>query len=187
MNYSLPPEFVKLKEERERAVADFLARRSVDANEVNEFVSGEYGGSSADRAALVASWAASLKPATGGEAFWQVVRRQWPSFDRINHTEYRRQFHRFEPYWLPTRAEVKLKDKLVVYRGQSALSRVGLSWTLRREVAEGFAHGHRGIQVPDPVVLERRIERKHVAMAFLDDRDEAEVALWAPPRPQRKM
>lgn len=181
---TMPPSFdiAKLQKEHESAVASFLKMRSVDPAEVNAFVYGPYGGGSHVRSTLVAQWARSLTPAAGGHAFWQVIREQWATFDRIDHAEYQRQFRRFSPYWLLTQEVADLADCMMIYRGQSSLSRVGLSWSLSRDVAEGFARGHRGIPVPEPVVLERRIHRKQVALAVIGDRDEAEVVLWVPPR-----
>jgi hypothetical protein len=179
-----PVNLAKVQEQHDAAIANFLAMRSVDAVQVSAFLNGPYGGSSEVRSALVAQWAALLKPSAGGQAFWRVIREQWPSFDRIDHGEYRQQFKRFAPYWLLTREVANLKDGITVFRGQSRLSPVGLSWSLRREVAESYAHGHRGIPVPQPIVLERRIHRKQVALVIIDDRNEAEVVLWTPPRHQ---
>lgn len=175
-------DIAKLREQQEDAVAKFLEARNVDAGEVNAFLFGPYGGESSDRAYLFAQWASTLKPSRGGKAFWEVVRQQWSSFDRIDHAEYQRQFRRFAPYWAATSEVTDLEDEMVVYRGQSSLSPLGLSWSLRRDVAESFARGHRSIRVLQPVVLERRIRREQVALAINEERNEAEIVLWAPPR-----
>lgn len=64
----------------------------------------------------------------------------------------------------------------MVYRGCSRERVRGLSWTLDEKVAQSFARGHRGIPVPDPVVVCGEIGRKHVFGVF-NDRDESEIVL----------
>ena len=73
-----------------------------------------------------------------------------------------------------------LPATMTVYRGQSADASPGLSWTLDRKVAERFARGHRGMKLPNPVVLEITVSRDDVAL-FITDRDEAEVVLFEAP------
>jgi hypothetical protein len=50
----------------------------------------------------------------------------------------------------------------------------GFAWTTDRAVAEGFAGGHRGIRVPDPVIISAVIRKEHVFFAT-NDRSEHEV------------
>jgi hypothetical protein len=70
-----------------------------------------------------------------------------------------------------------LPSRFTVHRGQDASAAVGLSWTLRRSVAEDFARGHRGIRNEQPVVITRRIRKSTIAF-FSDDREEKEVVLF---------
>src|SRR5262245_38026515 len=54
-----------------------------------------------------------------------------------------------------TRPDIEpLQWPVQIYRGCSRLRVRGLPWTMDRKVAEGFARGHRGKSVPDPVVAE---------------------------------
>jgi hypothetical protein len=69
-----------------------------------------------------------------------------------------------------------LPDLIRVYRGCSAARVAGLAWTLSQDVAAGFARGHRGIAVPDPVVAEANIPKRAV-FALIADREENEIVL----------
>jgi hypothetical protein len=71
-----------------------------------------------------------------------------------------------------------------IYRGCSRPRVRGVSWTMDRKVAEGFARGHRGISVPDPVVAEAVVERVAV-FAMLNEREESELLI--DPRRLRKL
>jgi hypothetical protein len=73
-----------------------------------------------------------------------------------------------------------LPERLKVYRGQSADWEVGLSFTIDPTVAKSFAHGHRGIRLPNPVVLEVEINKADIAFAT-NEREESEVVLFQPP------
>ena len=73
-----------------------------------------------------------------------------------------------------------MEDRLIIYRGQSARSPLGLSWTLRRETAVGFARGHRGLLNPSPVIVETTVNKADVACYFTD-RNEEEIVLFKPP------
>lgn len=61
-----------------------------------------------------------------------------------------------------------------IYRGGSRQRVRGLSWTTDIKIARGFAHGHRGIRVPDPVVATARIPNEAIFTVFVD-RNESEV------------
>jgi hypothetical protein len=76
----------------------------------------------------------------------------------------------------PAPVPADLPDKLRVFRGCSRERVLGVAWTTDRQVAEGFARGHRGIPVPDPVVASGVIDRRQVFMTF-DDRSESEIVL----------
>jgi hypothetical protein len=63
-----------------------------------------------------------------------------------------------------------------VFRGCSRPRVRGVSWAIDRAVAEGFARGHRGIRVPDPVVASAVIPKEYIFFAT-NDRSEQEVVL----------
>jgi hypothetical protein len=65
---------------------------------------------------------------------------------------------------------------LQVFRGCSRARVCGIAWTMERTIAEGFARGHRGIRVPDPVVASALIPKDAIFFAT-DDRNENEIVL----------
>ena len=68
-----------------------------------------------------------------------------------------------------------LPEHFTVYRGGSRVRIDGaISWTTDVHVAEGFARGHGGIRVPDPVVATGTIAKSAVFLAT-NDRSESEV------------
>ncbi|MFK4561891.1 hypothetical protein ABIF94_002490 [Bradyrhizobium ottawaense] len=67
-------------------------------------------------------------------------------------------------------------SRITVYRGCSSARVHGLSWTTNPKVAQEFALGHRGIRVPDPVVLKAEIRKSNVITA-IPDREEDEIIL----------
>lgn len=69
-----------------------------------------------------------------------------------------------------------LPDPVRVFRGCSRERVEGVSWTTERRVAEGFAHGHRFIPVPDPVVATAMIAKDSIFLAN-NERNEHEVLL----------
>lgn len=81
-------------------------------------------------------------------------------------------------HW-PAEAHTFLRTLLpvvTVYRGCSRQRVNGISWTLDRSVAETFARGHRGIAVPDPVIVTGTIARDRI-LAVFTERNEREVLL----------
>ena len=125
--------------------------------------------------------------AIGGAIFWRVVAQEWTGFDAIPHAAYAAAFRRHRAAWSPDcmapadrAAWDALPEVVTLYRGQPSAAPPGLSWTLRREVAEGFARGHRGIPVPSPAILRASVPRDAVAFCSTE-RDEAEAMLFAPP------
>jgi hypothetical protein len=69
-----------------------------------------------------------------------------------------------------------LPDLVAVHRGCSRPRVRGVSWSTDPEVAAGFAAGHRGIRVPDPVIASAVIPKTHVFTVFVERR-ESEVIL----------
>ena len=55
-----------------------------------------------------------------------------------------------------------LPPQVQVYRGCSRTRVRAVAWTTDRSVAEGFARGHRGIRLPDPVVASAVIPKEHI-------------------------
>ena len=71
----------------------------------------------------------------------------------------------------------ELPERITVYRGCSKMRQRGLAWTTDRGVAEGFAKGHRQIEVPEPVVIKCDVPKSVVLATFAYDRQENEVLL----------
>ncbi|KRB30152.1 hypothetical protein ASE05_29575 [Mesorhizobium sp. Root172] len=71
-----------------------------------------------------------------------------------------------------------LPEQVRVYRGCSRPRVKGISWTTDIAVAEDFARGHRGIQVPQPVLAKALIYKGDI-LAVSSHRGEAEVLLNA--------
>jgi hypothetical protein len=69
-----------------------------------------------------------------------------------------------------------LQDEMTIYRGCMAGRELGISWTLDKEVAERFAHGHRGSRVPNPVIAQATISKDNICSVFTSRR-EAEVVV----------
>jgi len=70
-----------------------------------------------------------------------------------------------------------LPPKVAVYRGASRSRVRGLSWTTDRKIAEPFAHGHRGIRVPNAVVCSAEIDREAALFFVSVSRGESEIVL----------
>lgn len=69
-----------------------------------------------------------------------------------------------------------LPDRITIYRGCSRSRIHAVSWTTDLEVAKGFAKGHRGISVPDAVLMTAKI-RKSDIITVIQDRDESEIII----------
>jgi hypothetical protein len=70
-----------------------------------------------------------------------------------------------------------LPEKIVVYRGTSRSRVRGLSWTIDGKIAEGFAHGHRGMRLPDGVVCSAKIDKETGIFFVSVSRQESETVL----------
>lgn len=119
------------------------------------------------------------------DTFWQLLFREWPSFDAIPHLEYAdlmQRLRRVRPVELMP-SEMRsfyeaLPDKVAVYRGGDGWDVMGgLSWTLDYEVAETFARGHRGMFNPHPVVISGVVAKDDIAFAT-NERGEKEVVVF---------
>lgn len=174
-------------EEAERAAAEaaLLARPDPDALRLH--LSRFYG--SHQRPAAFLDLADRMR--LDGAAWWRLVMAEWSSLDAIPHAAFAAAFRRRRAAWTPDAmapADRAMFDALpplvTIYRGQSDARPLGVAWTLRRDVAAGFAAGHRGIRVPLPVVVAARVRRCAVAFCSAERR-EAEAVLFRPPARSR--
>ncbi|ODM46051.1 hypothetical protein A9320_08545 [Ruegeria sp. PBVC088] len=140
-----------------------------------EYIYGPNVAGSAARPLILLEWIKAL-PNDAGPNFWRVVADVWSSCDLIPHIHFSVQLQRFRK----DAPEIDLPAERVVFRGQDARQRLGLSWSLSREVAERFAKGHRGILNPEPAVFSMKIRREDVALS-LSDRNEDEIVLFTMP------
>jgi hypothetical protein len=67
-----------------------------------------------------------------------------------------------------------LPEVVTVYRGCSRERVNGISWTINREVAKDFTRGHRGIYVPDPIIVTATVKKSEIMAVFVD-RAEQEI------------
>jgi hypothetical protein len=116
--------------------------------------------------------------------FWAILLRTWPSCDDtwMLKTRLLRAMKKAGPVMPELLSEHErrffegLPAQVPVFRGCSRPRVRGISWTMERTIAEGFAHGHRGIRVPDPVVASALIPKDAIFFAT-DDRNEKEIVL----------
>lgn len=145
---------------------------------------------STERAEVVIDWVvANVKLANEDKAiqellgrnFWEIIRQEWPGFDRINHEFYEQIFTKFRPYWNASPAELALTDEVEIWRGQNRQNQqLGLSWATDRSIAERFARGLR-FKNSEPVLYRTKTKSTDIALA-IDDRGEAEVVLFERPK-----
>jgi len=69
-----------------------------------------------------------------------------------------------------------LSDEVTVYRGGDASKHIGAAWSTDRDVALGFARGHRGIRNPDPIITAATVSKEDILAVFVD-REESEVLI----------
>jgi hypothetical protein len=69
-----------------------------------------------------------------------------------------------------------LPDPIRVFRGTSRARVLGVSWTTDRQLAEGFARGHRRIPVPEAVVATALVPKAAI-FGVTVERNESEVIL----------
>lgn len=83
--------------------------------------------------------------------------------------EFRLHLDESEKAWMSS-----LGQRFTVYRGCDESRIDGISWTTDRSVAESFAHGHRSIRNPNPVIVSAECHQHDVLMA-INDREEFEI------------
>ena len=138
--------------------------------------------SSAERAEVMLA----LTRRKRAEVFWPVFFENWSQCDD---TWYLRddllgQLQRFEDeapgvQFLCAEARAAydvLTDPVRVFRGCSRERVMAVTWTTDREVAAGFAHGHRFIEVSAPVIASGLMPKRAV-YAVCIDRGESDVIL----------
>lgn len=118
------------------------------------------------------------------ETFWKVFAAVWDSCDatgpwqeglaaaladHCRRADFRLALSPSDAAWLSA-----LPDRVRIYRGGDRHAIRGLSWTTARHVAEGFARGHRGIRVVEPVIASGFIAKRDILFAT-NGREEAEV------------
>lgn len=67
-----------------------------------------------------------------------------------------------------------LPDRITIYRGSDMDRVMGLAWTTDASIAMGFAKGHRGIGVPNPVLASAFVRKRTILGAY-QERQEQEV------------
>jgi hypothetical protein len=129
------------------------------------------------------SWVLRLIEVAPPGIFWPAIMEAWPHCDATWHDRTRllRVLRAMPPaasFFPPERCAFfnTFPAQVTVFRGCSRPRVRGVAWTTDRAIAEGFAHGHRGISVPDPVVASAVILREDIFFVT-DDRHEKEVVL----------
>ncbi len=125
------------------------------------------------------------------DIFWRALHESWSLFDAIPHDEFRELFAIKRKDW---KSSLLMPDDLIfynslpetfeAYRGTDANAqhKDGLSWTIDREVAEAFAHGHRVLLNKNPIILTATINKRDIVGAY-NGRNEHEIVLFDPPTP----
>lgn len=124
--------------------------------------------------------------------FWTGLHHVWSVFDAIPHARYAQMFRKHGRKWnVAFMSEAQqaiykgLPDRVTVYRGQNADAPIGLSWTLDRAVAEGFARGHRGAVRSAPVIIQASVHKSDIASVQWE-RQEQEIVVFRPECADRK-
>ena len=110
--------------------------------------------------------------------FWSVFIYVWPACDNTwsAGANLRRALARHHAERPGTRYLEKsdraffdaLPDPVEAFQGCHRQRVRGVSWTTCPTVAAGFARGHRGIPVPDPVIARAMVPKAAVFAAFTD-------------------
>jgi hypothetical protein len=118
------------------------------------------------------------------ESYWKVFLTHWPNCDDTSAlkgqllSQLQRAASAATPiqhYSDEQRAFFEsLPQVVTVYRGCSRQRIAGISWTTEAEIAIQFAHGHRQIPVPDPVIVTAEIDKNDI-LAVFTDRSENEI------------
>lgn len=121
------------------------------------------------------------------EVLWRVIHLEWPNFDLIPHSDYRRRFFRHRKHWRAEYLQAEdipfynsLPDPVSVFRGVNGTPDcwpLGLFWTTDRTIAEGFALGHRA-RHRQPLVVSATVAKRHVAGAYADPESEIVLFDW---------
>lgn len=110
--------------------------------------------------------------------FWTVCDDTWPHRDRLIDT-LRRLFGDGQMSYRTSEDQAfhtDLSNPTTLWRGCSRERVKGVAWTTDRDIAVGFAEGHRGIPVPDPVLVQATV-RKDAVFFVYTGRTESEVVV----------
>jgi hypothetical protein len=115
------------------------------------------------------------------ETFWPAFHRVWPICDDtwLLRDKLYRTISLFK-YCRPCDSLLKdnadffkaLPASISIYRGCSRGRARGFSWTTDRQIALGFSKGHRGIEVPNPVVCSAKIRKCDVFSASVQRKEQ---------------
>lgn len=126
----------------------------------------------------------TLEPQMRPSLFWRAFAAEWCGFDRIPHRLFASVLGRRRACWrahymgsCDAAAYDNLQQEVTIFRGQS-LGAAGLSWTTDLIVADGFAQGHRGISLANPVVIAATARKDDVALVQTE-RGESEIVLFS--------
>lgn len=98
---------------------------------------------------------------------WQDELRAW--LKSVHHIDFAEFLEPDSRLWFEG-----LPETLEIWRGCSRGREHGLSWTVSRHIALSFTKGHRGIPVPNPVLLRAKVAKSKILFAT-NDREEEEV------------
>jgi hypothetical protein len=101
---------------------------------------------------------------------WSMCDDTWEHLDQLLPLLRRHRDH------APARRLGNQATEIRVWRGCTCSRILGISWTRHLTIAAGFAEGHRGVPVPDPVVVSAFIPRSGVFL-YNRSRGEGEVVL----------
>lgn len=167
---------------------DELSLADHDEDEVNEISKQLWGPgvNSANRLIELLS----LTTFANHAVFWKVFCSHWDDCDDtwdlqeklLDDLEYRSEGYLPEQHLSERSKDFfdRLPATIDLYRGCSRSRLYGVSWTTDLKVAEGFARGHRGIQVPNAGVASAQLAKRDI-FTVMTDREESEVIV----RPDR--
>lgn len=124
-----------------------------------------------------------MEDAPGPEHMWRVFNLGWGTCDAV-HPEtvaellaLLRPNRPFGTAYLE-RDDLEFFDSLpevvTIFRGSSPSRKRGMAWTTNEQVAEGFAHGHRGMRVPNGTIFTAKVGKADI-LSVATDREEFEV------------
>jgi hypothetical protein len=122
------------------------------------------------------------------DTWFAVLSECWSSCDNISRfqRELETIFRRHRGLWVemtPSNERQSLDalpQVVTVFRGCGTENKLGLSWSLSREIAAGFPFLHR-YKTPNPLLITARIKRANIVGLMFEDRGEDEVIALVSP------